>query len=50
MLAPEQTPLVEEVLHQTIQEASIDPGIKSETTATTILTSVTSAASYISEV
>ncbi|XP_007494264.2 plakophilin-4 isoform X8 [Monodelphis domestica] len=40
MPAPEQTPLVEEGLQQTSQEASTDPGMEPETTATTILASV----------
>ncbi|XP_072468146.1 plakophilin-4 isoform X4 [Notamacropus eugenii] len=40
MPAPEQTPLVEEGLQQTSQEASADPGMEPETTATTILASV----------
>uniref|UniRef100_K7DYU7 Plakophilin 4 n=1 Tax=Monodelphis domestica TaxID=13616 RepID=K7DYU7_MONDO len=40
MPAPEQTPLVEEGLQQTSQEASTDPGMEPETTATTIHASV----------
>lgn len=40
MPAPEQTPMVEEGLPQTTQEASTGPGMESETTATTILASV----------
>ncbi|XP_057271589.1 plakophilin-4 isoform X1 [Pezoporus wallicus] len=40
MPAPEQTPVVEEGLPQTTQEASTGPGMEPETTATTILASV----------
>ncbi|XP_064306970.1 plakophilin-4 isoform X3 [Phalacrocorax carbo] len=40
MPAPEQTPMVEEGLPQTTQEASTGPGMEPETTATTILASV----------
>uniref|UniRef100_A0A8C6JPX8 Uncharacterized protein n=2 Tax=Melopsittacus undulatus TaxID=13146 RepID=A0A8C6JPX8_MELUD len=40
MPAPEQTPVVEEGLSQTTQEASTGPGMEPETTATTILASV----------
>uniref|UniRef100_A0A8B9F3M6 Plakophilin 4 n=1 Tax=Amazona collaria TaxID=241587 RepID=A0A8B9F3M6_9PSIT len=40
MPAPEQTPMVEEGLPQTAQEASTGPGMEPETTATTILASV----------
>uniref|UniRef100_A0A8D2MQV4 Plakophilin 4 n=1 Tax=Zonotrichia albicollis TaxID=44394 RepID=A0A8D2MQV4_ZONAL len=40
MPAPEQSPMVEEGLPQTAQEASTGPGMEPETTATTILASV----------
>lgn len=40
MPAPEQSPMVEEGLPQTAQEASPGPGMEPETTATTILASV----------
>nr|XP_033800353.1 plakophilin-4 isoform X2 [Geotrypetes seraphini] len=40
MPAPEQVPLVEEVVPQTTQEVSTVPGMEPETTATTILASV----------
>ncbi|KAM6268849.1 plakophilin-4 isoform 2-T4 [Porphyrio hochstetteri] len=40
MPAPEQTPMVEEGLPQTAQEASPGPGMEPEATATTILASV----------
>lgn len=40
MPAPEQSPMVEEGLPQTVQEASTGPGMEPETTATTILASV----------
>ncbi|XP_074072029.1 plakophilin-4 isoform X4 [Macrotis lagotis] len=40
MPAPEQAPLIEEELQQASQEASTDPGMEPETTATTILASV----------
>ncbi|KAM7016908.1 plakophilin-4 isoform 1-T1 [Passerculus sandwichensis] len=40
MPAPEQSPMVEEGLPQTAQEASMGPGMEPETTATTILASV----------
>ncbi|NXW44545.1 PKP4 protein, partial [Nyctiprogne leucopyga] len=40
MPAPEQTPMVEEVLPRTTQETSTGPGMEPETTATTILASV----------
>ncbi|XP_014345117.2 plakophilin-4 isoform X2 [Latimeria chalumnae] len=40
MPAPEQTPLVEEGLLMNTREASSDPGMEPETTATTILASV----------